>query len=406
LSALPVFAIPFDLFFIGPVEKNMKIEKIRGVVFTYPTKRSVDVAGHSHPGEERLAEMAMLTIEADDGSKGYAFAPPEVIRPFLLESAVRKSLLGEDPFQRERIWHDLEHRQRGSAGQLTDRTLAAVEQALWDLAGRKLKTPVYKLIGGYRDKVPAYGSTMCGDSLAGGLSTPDEYAQFAEKLVARGYKAIKLHTWMPPVPFAPDPKMDVKACAAVREAVGPDIELMLDGYHWYSRTDALYIGRSLETLGFAWFEEMMNEQSIASYAWLADQLDIPVIGPESMSGKHHTRADWVKAGACDILRAGVPGVGGLTPTLKVAHLAESFGMNCEIHGNGAANLAVVAAIRNCRWYERGLLHPFLDYDEVPAYLHSLADPMDEDGFVHVSQAPGLGEDINFEYVEAHALRHY
>ena len=211
---------------------------------------------------------------------------------------------------------------------------------------------------------------------------------------------------MPPVAFAPDPGMDIKACAAVREAVGPDIELMLDGYHNYSRTDALRIGRALEKLDFAWFEEMMNEQSTASYAWLAGQLDIPIVGPESLSGKHYSRADWVKAGACDILRAGVAGNGGITPTIKTAHLAEAFGMNCEVHGNGAANLAVCAAIRNCRWYERGLLHPFLDYDEVPAYLNSLTDPMDKEGFVHLSQKPGLGEDINFDYIGAHAVASY
>ena len=157
---------------------------------------------------------------------------------------------------------------------------------------------------------------------------------------------------------------------------------MIDGYHWYSRMEALKIGRALERLNFTWFEEMMSEQSIASYAWLAGQLDIPILGPETAAGKHWTRADWVKAGACDILRAGVPGVGGIGPTLKVAHLAESFGMDCEVHGSSAGNLAVCAAIKNCRWYERGLLHPFLDYDEVPPYLNSLWDPMDADGYVH------------------------
>jgi L-alanine-DL-glutamate epimerase-like enolase superfamily enzyme len=384
----------------------MKIETVRGTEFTHPTRRSVDSAGHSHPGPPGQGKMAMLTLTSDEGHKGYAFAPVEVIRPHVLEAFARKVLVDQDPLQREHLWKSLEHWQRGSAGQLTDRALAAIEQALWDLAGRTLNLPVYKLIGGYRDKVPAYGSTMCGDELEGGLSTPQDYADFALKLVARGYKAIKLHTWMPPVSFAPDPGMDIQACAAVREAVGPNIDLMLDGYHNYSRTDALRIGRALEKLGFAWFEEMMNEQSMASYAWLAEQLDIPIVGPESLSGKHYSRADWVKAGACDILRAGVPGVGGITPTLKVAHLAESFGMNCEVHGNGAANLAVCAAIKNCRWYERGLLHPFLDYDEVPAYLNSLADPMDDEGYVHLPQRPGLGEDINFDYIEAHTVRSY
>lgn len=384
----------------------MKIAKVQGTEFSFPTRRSVDAAGHSHPGLEIEGKLALLTIVTEEGQSGHAFAPPEVIRPHVLDAFVRKVLVGQNAFQREQLWHGLAHWQRGSAGQLTDRSLAAVDQALWDLAGRALGQPVYRLIGGYRDKVPAYGSTMCGDELQGGLSTPDEYAAFAERLVSRGYKAIKLHTWMPPVSFAPSVEMDIKACAAVREAVGPHIPLMLDGYHNYSRIDALSIGRALEKLNFTWFEEMMDEQSMASYAWLAEQLDIPIIGPESLSGKHHSRADWVKAGACDILRAGVPGVGGISPTLKVAHLAESFGMQCEVHGNGAANLAVCAAIKNCRWYERGLLHPFLDYDEVPAYLNQLADPMDAEGYVHLSSLPGLGEDIDFGYIEAHTIRTY
>ena len=194
----------------------MKIESVNVTVFQYPTRRVSDSAGHSHPGGESMAKMAMLTITADDGAQGFSFAPPEVVRPFVVNTFFRKVLVGQDPFNRERIWQDLVHWQRGSAHQLTERALSFVEQALWDLIGRSLKMPVYKLLGGYRDTVPAYGSTMCGDDLPGGLSTPEEYAAFAEKLVARGYKAIKLHTWMPPISFAPNPKMDIKACAAVR----------------------------------------------------------------------------------------------------------------------------------------------------------------------------------------------
>ncbi|CUU23768.1 Mandelate racemase/muconate lactonizing enzyme [Duffyella gerundensis] len=385
-------------------EHTVKITDVSVTVFTYPTRRSVDSAGHSHPGEMSQASMAMLTISTDEGAQGYSFAPPEVVRPHVVNAFFKKVLVGQNPFDRERLWQDLVHWQRGSAHQLTERALSFVEQALWDLIGRKLNMPVHKLLGGYREKVPAYGSTMCGDELKGGLSTPDEYAEFALKLVARGYQAIKLHTWMPPVSFAPNPKMDIKACAAVREAVGPDIALMIDGYHWYSRSEALTIGKALEKLDFAWFEEPMQEESMSSYVWLADNLSIDVIGPESLGGKHHSRADWVKAGACDILRAGANGVGGISPTMKVAALAEAFGMDCEVHGNGAASLAVVGAIRNCRWYERGLLHPFLDYDEVPAYLNALVDPMDEQGFVHLPTRPGLGEDINFDYIDSHAVR--
>ncbi|WP_226568576.1 mandelate racemase family protein [Mangrovibacter yixingensis] len=383
----------------------MKIESINTTTFSWMSPRVSDSAGHSHPGDPHPATMAMLTITADDGTQGFSFAPPEIVRPYVLDAFFRKVMVGQDPFDRERLWQELVLWQRGSAHQLTERAMSFVEQALWDLIGRKLNMPVWKILGGYRDTVPAYGSTMCGDELRGGLSTPQEYGDFAEKLVARGYKAIKLHTWMPPVAFAPDPKMDVKACAAVREAVGPDIELMLDGYHWYSRSDALYIGKELEKLRFAWFEEPMQEESMSSYAWLADNLQIDVIGPESLGGKYHSRADWVKAGACDILRAGANGVGGISPCLKVANLAEAFGMNCEVHGNGAASLAVIGAIKNCRWYERGLLHPFLDYDQPAPWLNSLVDPMDREGNVQLPTAPGLGEDINFAYIEANTISH-
>ena len=145
----------------------MKIESVNVTVFQYPTRRVSDSAGHSHPGPESMAKMAMLTITADDGSQGFSFAPPEVVRPFVVNTFFRKVMVGQDPFNRERIWQDLAHWQRGSAHQLTERALSFVEQALWDLIGRKLNVPVYKLLGGFRDKVPAYGSTMCGDDLPG-----------------------------------------------------------------------------------------------------------------------------------------------------------------------------------------------------------------------------------------------
>ena len=377
----------------------MNITDISVVTFRTTTRRHSDSAGHGHPGPAHDVLLSMLTIEAEGGAAGHCFAPPEVVRSYLVEGPLRQVLLGRNAFDREAIWQELAHRQRGSAGQLSDRTLAAVDTALWDLAGRALNLPVRKLIGGYCDKVQAYASIMCGDEFEGGLATPEDYGRFAEPLVARGYRGIKLHTWMPPVSWAPDVRMDIKACAAVREAVGPDIHLMLDAFHWYSRVEALELGRGLEKLGFDWLEEPMDEQSMSSYAWLAGQLDIPVIGPESAPAKHHARAEWIKAGACDILRTGVHDVGGISPALKTLHLAESFGMNCEVHGNGAPNLVLCCVSRNCRWYERGLLHPFLEYDEGVDYLKSLSDPMDKNGYVHAPDRPGIGEDIDFDFIE-------
>lgn len=378
----------------------MIITEIDTITFRHSTRKHADSAGHAHPGDPHDVLQTMVTIRTEDGHEGHSFCPPEVARPHVMEKFVKKVLIGQDHRDRERLWADLAHWQRGSAEQLTDRTLAVVDCALWDLAGRTLGQPVHKLIGSYRDRVPAYGSIMCGDEMPGGLATPEDYGRFAEALVARGYKGIKLHTWMPPVSWAPDVRMDLKACAAVREAVGPDIRLMIDAFHWYSRTDALALGRGLEKLGFDWIEEPMDEQSMSSYAWLAGQLDIPVLGPESAHGKHWARAEWVKHGACDILRTGVNDVGGITPALKVMRMAECFGMDCEVHGNTAMNLHVVGASRNCRWYERGLLHPFLDYDDGLDYLKSLSDPMDADGYVTIPDRPGLGEDIDFDFIDS------
>ena len=220
----------------------MKIERVTVEVFAYTSRKVRDSEGHGHPGPEQVAHHALLTVHTDEGAAGYCFGAPADLRTDILDEYVRPALIGNDPYDRERLWQDMVKRQRGSLARFSNRAMSAAESALWDLAGRRLGLPVYKLIGAYRDRIPAYGSTMCGDEIDGGLATPDDYGRFAEQLVEQGYKAIKLHTWMPPISFAPDVKMDVRAAAAVREAVGPDIELMVDPYHFYTREEALYLG--------------------------------------------------------------------------------------------------------------------------------------------------------------------
>ena len=383
----------------------MKIEEVRARVFTYKTNKVQDTDGHTHPGPVRDTRGALLTIRTDEGDEGHIVTAPYTVQEDVLDAFVRPILVGADPMDRERLWQAMYKWQRGSGGRLTDRILAAVELALWDLAGKVYEEPVYKLLGGYRDRILAYASTMCGDDMEGGLATPEDYARFAEWCVkVRGYKALKLHTWMPPIPGAPDVRMDYMACAAVREAVGPDVHLMLDPNHWYSRQDTLWLGRRLEELDFLWMEEPMEEASLSSYVWLCQNLTLPILGPESMAGKHHTRAEWAAHGACDLLRTGVWDVGGIGPSMKIAHLAESFNMTCEIHGTGAGNLALCGAIMNTTFYERGLLHPFIDYDTPPAYLNRIDDEMDEDGYVHLRNEPGLGQDINFDYVDENLIK--
>lgn len=372
----------------------MKITDLRVETFRHTSDKSKDVQGHAHPAAAHEAQQSLLTIVTDEGVCGYGFGEEVAMAMGL----ARPLLLGEDPFYRERIWQNLYQRQRDGST-LSDRGLDVIDQALWDLAGRALGQPVYRLLGAFRDSVPAYGSTMCGDDLAGGLDSPQAYADFALQLVARGYKAIKLHTWNTPLPGAPDVKRDVAACAAVREAVGPDITLMLDPFHYYTRQEALWLGRELEKLDYYWLEEPMDEASVSSYIWLTEQLDLQICGPETAKGGLKTRAEWMLRGAADISRVGTQDVGGLTPMMKIFHLAEAFGMQCESHGNGIGNLHALCATSVAgQFHERGLLHPFIDYETPPPWLNALPDPMDDEGFVHVSQAPGLGLDINFDYI--------
>ena len=172
-------------------EFPLKITDVETIRFTYISNIERDSDGHGHPGPKREAAQTLLKISTDADVCGYWFGTnAEVIR-----GVVKPALIGEDPFMREKIWRDLNHRQRLNLGTLSDKVIMSVDLALWDLAGRALNQPVYKLLGGYRDEVPAYASTMCGDDLEGGLGTPEDYARFAEWCMKRGYPAFKLHTW-------------------------------------------------------------------------------------------------------------------------------------------------------------------------------------------------------------------
>ena len=117
-----------------------------------------------------------------------------------------------------------------------------------------------------------------------------------------------------------------------------------------------------------------------------------------------TRAEWIVNKAADISRGGVGDLGGISPLIKTAHLCESHGVRMEVHGGGPGNLHVLCAMGIAgEFYERGLLHPFIDYETPKPWLNELADPMDDEGFVHVSQEPGLGYNINWDYIKKNRI---
>ncbi|MBQ9910814.1 MAG: hypothetical protein IJM50_04910 [Lachnospiraceae bacterium] len=415
----------------------MKITDIYTVKFRSKSCIQRDPIGHAHPGPETDSVSTMYVIETDEGVKGYSLpesyyrlnegaAPEEWARGDVgdvtagktaagtgagyVETRLKKILVGEDPLCREKIFNILSKMQRmGANAPLSDSLLSQIDKALWDLYGRYVGLPVWKCLGGHREKVLAYASIQVGDHFKGGLSTPEEYAAFAKKCVDEGYPGVKLHTWADEDwsgnnwAGKPDVDKDIAACRAVREAVGPDIDLMLDCFHYYDRYDAYKLGKAIQDLGFIWYEEPMDEFNVESYKWLKSKLDIPIIGPEVAKGKFHTRAEWVKNNVCDILRVGAGDVGGITPMVKTVHLAETFGIPLELHSGGSAPLHIMSMMTvPGKYYERGMLHPFLDYG-CPPWLNRPIDPMDEHGFVEVPKLPGLGYDINWDYINEYKL---
>ena len=174
---------------------------------------------------------------------------------------------------------------------------------------------------------------------------------------------------------------------------------MLDSMWAYTYEEALRVGRAIEALDYFWYEDPLAEEDIYGYVKLHSKLDIPIMATEYAPGGFYGMAQWVHQGATDILRGTWLSRGGVTPLVKIAHLAEAFRMKCEIHHGGnslnnVANLHVTMAIPNCDYYEVFPASGANKYGLV-------ADiEVDERGLVHAPEEPGLGYEIDWDLVKA------
>ena len=385
----------------------MRICSVSLSVVRYPSRVGRDEDGMVSVGVAGEGRAIAVRIRTDDGAEGLYIEDDVMVvdqlsaDPGIVAQVIGPALLGEDPRDRERIWQRLARLQRLHLTRLHDRIIAVFDVALWDLLGRSAGLPVHKLIGSFRDAVPAYASTMMGEA-RGPLATPEGFADFAEQCAERGFQAFKLHTWAPLMSGDVDWRRDAAACAAVRERVGTRMELMLDPWHFYDRGDALRLGRAVEDLDFFWYEEPMYEGGLDAYAWLCRELRIPVTGPEIIDGRIQSRAQWILQGACDIARAGVLDIGGITPMLKMVALCESFSVPLSLHLGGVASLHVLATMPINGWYfERGMLHPLVEIDAVPPWLDAPLEVMSADGLMAVPQRPGLGYALDHDFLARH-----
>ena len=328
--------------------------------------------------------LGIVTIGTDEGVEGHAFlgSSRQGVDAFagpLLEF-IKPMIMDRNPMDIGDIWRDMWKQNRS----VSTNAIGAVDVALWDIAGKVAGLPIHRLLGTCRDRIPAYSSTARHD-------TAEEYAEEALSFQSKGWTAHKIH------PHG-DPKVDVKICEAVRKAVGDDMTLMLDSMWSYGYEDALRVGRAIEELDYFWYEDPLAEEDIYNYVKLKSKLDIPIMSTEYAPGRLYGMAHWIQSYATDMLRGDVAVTGGITPLVKIAHIAEGFGMKCELHHGGnslnnVANLHIMMAMHNCDFYEV--------FPATGANKYGLVEDIevDDQGLVYAPTKPGLGYEIDWELVE-------
>ncbi|WP_324274214.1 enolase C-terminal domain-like protein [Blastococcus brunescens] len=341
----------------------------------------------------------VLTIESDAGTGRHVWSSG--INGFAAAAVpqVANWLLGQDPFQRERIWSDLSHFWRKH-----DRTgIGCIDIALWDLAGRAYGVGVSQLLGGYRTTLPAYVSTLHGAE-TGSLSAPEDYADFAVQCADLGYTAFKIHGWN-----GEDIPREVANVLGVRAAVGERMALMLDPSCGYSTfADALRVGRACDEAGFFWYEDPYREGGISVHAHrrLGELLTTPLLLGEHVRG-FAAHVDQIAGRGTDFVRADADLDGGITGVMKIAHAAEGFGLDVELHGPGPAHRACMSAIRNTNFYELALSAPSLlrASDDFPVYLDYSDDVLaaGPGGTFPVPVDAGLGVELDEDWIGAHVV---
>jgi L-alanine-DL-glutamate epimerase-like enolase superfamily enzyme len=334
--------------------------------------------------------VVVMRIHCTGGVTGEIMSiGPGMALGYELDRFIKPFLIGKDVSHREAIWHEMWDAKR--LWMANPWIISLTDIALWDAYAKSFEVPLYQLLGGYRDKLPVYGSSFT-------LPTIEDFVAQALDYKGRGFPAYKLHVYG-------DADLDIDLCTAVREAVGPKYPLMVDAVSAYTFTDALRVGRVLGDLDYAWFEEPLRDYLVPNYRELCRQLEVPVMAGEMHEGMHYSQADYIASGATDIVRADVLVKGGIGPVMKTAGMAEAFGLNVEIHTFAnpmidIANLHCAAAIKNTTWFEQLIPRDLVTFGVKENFL------IDDEGYVHVPQKPGLGLELDWEFVEKNAVMRF
>lgn len=378
----------------------MKIAKIELHTYEQETKDFVRDKGNNMKylaGARSTRTGQIVRIVTDSGVYG-EYAGGSAAEYATLPS-LAEYLLGRDPLERERIYSDTRRMLR----QIARVGFAPIDITLWDLAGRHFNAPIHQLLGTYRYQLPCYASTTHGSDTPG-LDSPQAYAEFAAHCKELGYPAFKIHGKTD----SPDIGEEIATVLAVREAVGPEIDLMLDPACEYETFgQAVKVGRACDEADFFWYEDPYRDGGISQFAHrkLRDLISTPILQGEHVRSLE-PRMDFVLAEATDYVR-GDPDYDGITGVMKLARACEAIGLDIELHGPGPAQRQCMAAIRNANYYEMGLVHPKLLGDRPsPLYkdfYHDGLNAIDSSGCIPVPDGPGLGAAIDWDWVSAHRV---
>jgi L-alanine-DL-glutamate epimerase-like enolase superfamily enzyme len=337
--------------------------------------------------EPEQRDLVFVRVATDDGATGYGLAG-SILGPSVVEFINRELgpfLRGRDPLLTEQWWHEAywKFNQRSLSGVVSS-GLSGVDIALWDLKGRALAQPVWRLLGGYAARVPAY--------ITFGLPnySREQLVEVAKSHVADGHDKLKMV-----VARVGSVREDAARVRAVREAVGDGVQLMLDANHLFSPLEATELCRLVEPYGISWFEEPLAGNDVLKLAELRRQTSIPISAGQN-EGHRWRHRELIVSGAVDIVQPNVLFVGGYTEALKVAHLAQCF--NLPIANGGGwphHNAHLMGAVANGWRVEFHMIMWFVG--------DTIFDgaPRPEAGWVTLPERPGLG----FEPKED-ALREY
>lgn len=289
-------------------------------------------------------ETVIVRIHDADGALGtgysYTIGTGGSSVVALLADHLLPQIVGREAEEVEAIWRDLKfHTHATTVGVITSLALAAIDTALWDLRALKASLPLHLLAGGARTRIPAY--TTEGGWLH---LSKEELVEDAKRAREEGFHGVKIKIGKASV------KEDVRRVAAVREALGDDLELMTDCNQVFAVDEAVRRAQALLPFDLAWMEEPLPADDLDGHIRLAASTSIPVAVGESIYGIRHFR-DYLQHRACSVVQVDCARIGGITPWLKTAHLAEAFNVAVAPHFLMELHVSLACAVSNGRWVE-------------------------------------------------------